>query len=177
MEKGAHSAVGQMHDLKDGPNHEVAWGHYNSNSAPDSTQPNWMSRLPDNLRASQISIPGTHDSGTFDCSWYQACDSSQCQSWNIYNQLSAGNRFLDLRIDIRSDYLAIGHGPYQFMALHDALRDVARFLNDNPSEFVILAYQVNSGNGDPSDRVIQTMANNGVTAFFGGVYPNLPTVG
>uniref|UniRef100_A0A1J3HQ39 1-phosphatidylinositol phosphodiesterase n=2 Tax=Noccaea caerulescens TaxID=107243 RepID=A0A1J3HQ39_NOCCA len=123
-----------------------------------------MNRLPNNLIVSQASIPGTHDSGTFDCSWYQACDSSQCQSWNIYNQLRAGIRYLDLRIDIRSDYLAIGHGPYQFMALHDALRDVARFLRENPSEFVILAYQVNKGDGDPSPRIIQEMRDYGVSA-------------
>jgi 1-phosphatidylinositol phosphodiesterase len=144
------------HKLTSGPKHLIDWGHYNTESTPGGNiQPNWMSRLGDNTKVTQLSIPGTHDSGTFACAWYQDCDQSQCQSWNIYNQLRAGIRYLDLRIDIRSDYLALGHGSVQFMALRDALKDVSRFLNENPREFVILAYQKNNGDGDPSSRIIQ----------------------
>lgn len=104
-----------------------------------------MSRLNDNTKASQLSIPGTHDSGTFSCSWYQSCDISQTQTWNFYGQLTAGIRYFDIRVDIRSDYLAIGHGGMQFMALRDAFADVSKFLKAYPSEFVILAFQKNSG--------------------------------
>lgn len=62
-------------------------------------RPNWLSTVPDAKLISLLSIPGTHDSGTYSCKWYQACDVSQCQAWSTFWQLKAGIRFLDLRIN------------------------------------------------------------------------------
>jgi len=65
-----------------------------------------------------MSIPGTHDSGTYGCSWWQACDISQCQSWSITGQLRAGIRFLDIRVDSVRNPMSVVHGPYSYHYLY-----------------------------------------------------------
>jgi len=121
-----------------------------------------------------LSIPGTHDSGTYTCSWYQVCDSSQCQSWDITNQLQAGIRYLDVRINSRDGYLAVGHGPYQFLTLTDFFSQVATFLRSYPIEFVILAFQKNSGDRDPAAEIITLLQTVGINAVY---QQSIPTVG
>jgi 1-phosphatidylinositol phosphodiesterase len=75
-----------------------------------------------------LSIPGTHDSGTYPCQSHQFCDISQCQSWNISNQLNGGIRFLDIRVNANQGSLAVGHGSYQFIGLTEFLNQVSNFL-------------------------------------------------
>lgn len=82
-------------------NHQYNWGHYNSDDKPDQRQlrDQWITNLPDDKLVSQISIPGTHDSGTFNCKSGQLCDSTQTQSWGLAWQFRAGIRFFDLRLN------------------------------------------------------------------------------
>jgi hypothetical protein len=121
-----------------------------------------------------LSIPGTHDSGTYSCSWTQFCDISQCQSWDISNQLNAAIRFLDIRVNARDGYLAVGHGSFQFVTLTDFLNQISNFLKKNPREFVILAFQKNDGNRDPTTDTINLLQNVGINALY---QSNIPTVG
>ena len=136
---------------RQGVRHQVAWGHYNSELKPDRLFPAWISYIPDDKLISQLSIPGTHDSGTYNCKWDQLCDASQCQSWSIFDQLQAGIKFLDLRINTDGSTLSIGHGPFTFSSLFTALSDVKRFLDENPTEFVILSFQKNRGEQQKTD--------------------------
>ena len=110
--------------------HQYDWGHYNSNSEPPMNQlrERWLSQIPDGRKITTLSIPGTHDTGTYDCRWWQSCDISQCQSWNIYWQLRAGIRFLDLRVNTDGKF-TIGHGGYTYMDLITAFQDIKRFLD------------------------------------------------
>ena len=82
--------------------HAYDWGHYNSDRSPNfrnnPKQNNWLSRVPDSTRVNKLSIPGTHDSGTYACNWDQFCDESQCQSWSLKDQLDSGIRYFDLRV-------------------------------------------------------------------------------
>lgn len=75
---------------------------------PDIKQ--WMKHLDNNTEVSYLSLPGTHDSGSYNCHFWQLCKSSQCQSWPIIKQLQAGIRYLDLRIQIFHESLTIVHG-------------------------------------------------------------------
>jgi 1-phosphatidylinositol phosphodiesterase len=70
----------------------------------------WMKDLHDDIEVSYLSLPGTHDSGSYNCHFWQLCKSTQCQSWPIMQQLQAGIRFLDLRIQIVNEQLTIIHG-------------------------------------------------------------------
>ena len=73
----------------------------------------WISRLNPNTPVSMLSIPGTHDSATYNPnSMRQFALSSQCQTWTIGQQLRAGIRYLDLRVKLTPDgRLLTFHGP------------------------------------------------------------------
>lgn len=67
-------------------------------NAPSATLKNavkgWMGKLPGTLRLSEISIPGTHDSGA------EAPElvGVATQTWNIKEQLQGGIRYFDIRV-------------------------------------------------------------------------------
>ncbi len=98
---------------------------------------NWMSALPGNLRLSQISIPGTHDTGaTMDdmgSGWWQ------CQDKTIAEQLALGVRYLDIRCRRENNQFAIYHGIIsQGHTFDDVLSQVIAFLTAHPGEAVIM---------------------------------------
>lgn len=80
-----------------------------------------------------LSIPGTHDSGTYNCGWNQFCDISQCQSWTIYGQLMAGIRFLDVRVMTDESVIKVGHGSFKMMELRSLFSSVKDYLDDHPT--------------------------------------------
>ncbi len=59
------------------------------------TSCNWMSKLPDSMALTDISIPGVHDSVTVKMKDHNHY--SQCQQLNIRDLLSAGVRYFDMR--------------------------------------------------------------------------------
>lgn len=65
----------------------------------------WTSKLPDDTPLWKVSIPGTHDSGTYLGSKINIENITkltlwtQCQSWTIRDQLDSGIRYLDLRLN------------------------------------------------------------------------------
>ena len=66
----------------------------------------WMSYIHDDTKISDISIPGTHESGAthsiFDVS-------GKCQDLSIKQQLRVGVRFFDLRLQLVNDEFKIVH--------------------------------------------------------------------
>ena len=68
----------------------------------------WMKNLPDNIYISQLSIPGTHDSGTGNGVALAAF--SQCQDIPVSQQWAAGIRAFDLRPKVKGSYINILHG-------------------------------------------------------------------
>lgn len=68
----------------------------------------WMKNLPDNIYISQLSIPGTHDSGTGNGVALAAF--SQCQDIPVSQQWAAGIRAFDLRPKVKGSYININHG-------------------------------------------------------------------
>jgi 1-phosphatidylinositol phosphodiesterase len=76
-------------------------GNYCNGSPTDSggaNNPNWMSQLPAGTLLSQLTLPGTHDTGTWTLNSGSVGESGfQAQSMNIVTQLNAGIRLMDLR--------------------------------------------------------------------------------
>ncbi|WP_428260233.1 phosphatidylinositol-specific phospholipase C domain-containing protein [Gallibacter sp. Marseille-QA0791] len=68
----------------------------------------WMYFLDDNARLSEVSIPGTHDSITFNTP-YVLSSLAQCQysDATVKKQLDMGVRYFDIRVD---EYLNVVHG-------------------------------------------------------------------
>lgn len=98
---------------------------------------NWMGQLNCNLSLSQISIPGTHDSGA---RYEPVSGTAKCQDLTIAEQLNAGIRFLDIRCRHINDSFTIHHGSvYQNINFDDVLNAVFSFLDSHPAEAVFMS--------------------------------------
>ena len=125
----------------------------NSLLTTDVGPANWMSGIKDDTSLSDITIPGTHDSGTQNVDlpiW------SKTQTLSISEQLNIGIRYFDLRLEHVSDvyYNAqIVHGSSNcwnsgggHLTLYEVLEDMYAFLDRNPSETVIVSVKQDYGN-------------------------------
>lgn len=124
--------------------------------------PCWMSHVDDDKYLDELSIPGTHDSGTFSVDNDTEPQSSQvkCQQDYIPTQLLEGIRYFDIRLG-KGDDPGIDHGIFyllkkdgHFLHLSDVIRYFKKFLNENPSEALIML--ASSGNDEATDESITT---------------------
>lgn len=100
------------------------------------TGSNWMGAIDGSKSLTQLSIPGTHDSGA---RYEPVSGTAKCQNLTIAEQLAAGVRYLDIRCRHIDDTFAIHHGlVFQHIYFDDVLNDCIGFLNSNPSECIIM---------------------------------------
>ncbi|MBO3269018.1 phosphatidylinositol-specific phospholipase C [Hymenobacter defluvii] len=98
---------------------------------------NWMGAVDANLSLSQLSIPGTHDSGA---RFEPISGTAKCQTLTIGEQLTAGVRFLDIRCRHIDNSFAIHHGAvYQNLNFDDVRAACLAFLQANPTECIIMS--------------------------------------
>jgi hypothetical protein len=152
---------------------------------------NWMNDVVGSVYLSQLSIPGTHDTLTFNLWFILPEAQDQDQSFDIAAQLNAGIRYFDLRLLVDwSDgpftplILSGVHGEVipntEFAA--DILQPTVAFLNNNPSECVIFQlsnYGSTMDQPKPSwDDLLSTYINNqGPNWFYtANVLPTLDQV-
>lgn len=124
--------------------------------------PCWMKYVDDNKYLDELSIPGTHDSGTCSVDNDTEPQSSQakCQQDYIPTQLLEGIRYFDIRLG-KGDNPGIDHGDYYllkkdayFMHLSDVIGYFKTFLNENPTEALIML--VSRGNDEATDESVTT---------------------
>lgn len=124
--------------------------------------PCWMKYVEDNKFLDELSIPGTHDSGTCSVDNDTEPQSSQvkCQQDYIPTQLLEGIRYFDIRLG-KGDNPGIDHGMYYllkkdayFLHLSDVIGYFKTFLNENPSEALIML--ASRGNDEATDESITT---------------------
>lgn len=112
-----------------------------SHSAKDrfSDKRRWMKDIRDDVMLSELAIPGTHDSATFNKHVFPIADDViVTQTLDFDQQLEYGIRVLDLRVRRTGSSLALHHGPvYLDKMFGSALESIARFLKENPSEAVL----------------------------------------
>ncbi|XP_036411111.1 1-phosphatidylinositol phosphodiesterase [Megalops cyprinoides] len=107
---------------------------YDDTSSPEFLNPSWMASIPDSRPLSEVTLPGTHNTMAF----YGGA-LTECQSWPLSLQLQAGVRFLDMRVRHVKGNLTIHHGVvYQRAHFGDALEAVVRFLQEQPTETVLM---------------------------------------
>lgn len=121
----------------------------------------WMSHLPDSIYVNSLSIPGTHDTLTFNLTDNVVF---QCQNHDLATQLRAGLRYFDIRGRLLVDaafaqadpVIGIFHGHvYTGYTFQDVLLTLFQFLDDNPSEGIVLRVKEEGTpvyQGDPSDE-------------------------
>lgn len=124
--------------------------------------PCWMSHVDDDKYLDELSIPGTHDSGTCSVDNDTEPQSSQvkCQQDYIPTQLLEGIRYFDIRLG-KGDDPGIDHGIFyllkkdgHFLHLSDVIRYFNTFLNENPTEALIML--VSRGNDEATDESVTT---------------------
>lgn len=95
----------------------------------------WMKAIPDDANLTSLSIPGTHDTMTFDL----RNRVFQCQNHNLSAQLGAGVRYLDIRGRLVNDSIQIYHASmYTGHSYAGVLLTVFDFLEAHPSETVVM---------------------------------------
>ena len=113
-----------------------------STTSSTTSGKDWMKNLNDSTSLTSISIPGSHDSGAF----HSIGDlSGKCQDLAISDQLKAGARFFDIRLQQRNDELKVVHGIVdQALDFSKTLNDFETFLKENPTEGLIVSIKKES---------------------------------
>jgi 1-phosphatidylinositol phosphodiesterase len=117
--------------------------------------PDWMGKLKDDVRLSQLSLPGTHDTMSF-----YGGEAVQTQTLSLPNQLESGVRVLDIRcrhVRFQSFVFAIVHGSvHQNAYFDDVLNATVAFLKKHPREVVYMRVK-EEGNPQniPADRTFE----------------------
>ncbi|HVG48287.1 MAG TPA: phosphatidylinositol-specific phospholipase C [Rubellimicrobium sp.] len=115
----------------------------------DVTQ--WMSYVEDSKKLTELSIPGTHDSGSRNQGNLKL-DRLETQTRTIRAQLDGGIRFLDIRVGYTETEFRLYHEDVYLNLNFGQVRDICRdFLKSNPRETIIMSLKKeddapNSGN-------------------------------
>lgn len=133
------------------------------NNTQSRASDSWMKDIPDEKSLKDITIPGTHDSGSKDIGTpVQQVKEKVFRPWaitqtrSIRGQLDAGIRLLDIRISYDGGTIMLYHGSGFFactcnLSLKDAIGAVLQFLADHPTETVIVSLK-NEDGSDMSDK-------------------------
>lgn len=112
----------------------------------------WQNLIPGTVPISLINLPGTHDSST---QFVSLSLFSRCQDTSIRQQLESGIRFLDIRLELRESAFYAVHGiancrtskkkKSRLLLFQDIFDNVRKFLDDYPSESIIIAVKMERG--------------------------------
>ena len=127
--------------------------------------PCWMKYVDGNKYLDELSIPGTHDSSTcsVDNDTEPQTSLAKCQQDYIPTQLLEGIRYFDIRLGKNNENgdPGIDHGICYllkkdggFIHLSDVIGYFKAFLNENPSEALIML--VSRGNDEATDDSVTT---------------------
>lgn len=98
--------------------------------------PDWMASIPDDVNITSLSIPGTHDTMTYDMVKNIRL---QCQSHNLSTQLNAGVRYFDIRGRLVNHTIGIYHSfSYTGYTFTDVALEMFAFLDAHPDETIIM---------------------------------------
>lgn len=124
--------------------------------------PCWMKYVDDKKYLDELSIPGTHDSGTcsVDNDTEPQTSLAKCQQDYIPTQLLEGIRYFDIRLG-KGDNPGIDHGicyllkkDGNFLHLSDVIGYFKTFLSENPTEALIML--ASRGNDEATDESLTT---------------------
>ncbi|MGJ7032013.1 phosphatidylinositol-specific phospholipase C [Niabella hirudinis] len=142
--------------------------------------PKWISYLNGAKKLLELTIPGTHDSGTYPIDLGPA----KCQNLSLTEQLNAGIRFLDIRLkpsghDDDPDALMVWHGQ-SATGLNfndDVVGNCNAFLQAYPQETIIMSIKNESATYPRSDvfykKLNEVIAGWGMLFYTGTTLPLL----
>ncbi|KAG8813424.1 hypothetical protein FRC17_001582 [Serendipita sp. 399] len=123
-------------------------------SFEQSTDPlaGWMSSQPDSTSLTSLSIPGTHDSLTWNVTGIVAAF-TRTQDISLFKQLDGGVRFIDLRIGEVNGMVNLYHGSVRLdetAQLGDIFWGLYRWLDAHSTETVVVSVKVDNGTSTAS---------------------------
>ena len=126
----------------------------------------WMGGLNDNVLVSQLSIPGTANSFSYDYSGNNA-GRWRTQSADIETQWKSGIRCFELVCgenggDVTNSPLLCNRNEISDITFGQAVEQIWNLVQANPTEFAIIIPSYDSGTGHPADH-------SGVNAFANGL--------
>lgn len=105
--------------------------------------PDWMRRISDDKKISEITILGTHNSIALHGGDYAAC-----QTLSLKEQLEIGVRFLDIRCRAKNGDFHLVHGiADQKMLFTEAVEICQQFLDAHPSETILVSIMEQASRG------------------------------
>lgn len=161
---------------------------YNNSTYADALD--WMQYLPDDMKLSSISIPGTHDTGTNGADeTHSQANLYECQKYFIDEQLNVGVRAFDIRLD-GDDYMpyvdtapdpAVVHTSRLYdrdgsqLRLSDVMQYLNSFLYTHPTETVIMMVKCNEGDDENIQKAMEYWMNRQNPKIWMG--KGIPTLG
>ena len=147
---------------------------------------NWMKRLPDDAYVANLSIPGSHDTGTgngfpgITVSIYGPFGDkyARTQEKSFQDQWELGVRAFDMRPAVKDGYLNDNHGimPTK-LRFDDALYFLRDKLIENPSEFAIIhVLHASAGDDNASnygEKLLELVNRDDLKDFFIDFKPTL----
>ncbi|AYV25146.1 1-phosphatidylinositol phosphodiesterase precursor [Streptomyces sp. ADI95-16] len=114
----------------------------------------WMADIPDTVKLTDMSIPGTHESCALHDTW--SFGYATCQEWSLPQQLAAGVRFVDIRCRVVGSgtgrSFAVHHGDvYQKLMFGDAMQQCWDFLQAHPGETILMRLSQTKSNESAAD--------------------------
>ena len=115
---------------------------------------NWMKNIPDDFLISEINLVGTHNSAT---QFIRFKHFSKCQNKNIFDQLSMGIRFLDIRLKYDGEKLKLNHSfvsckkarnKKEDLLFSDIFKSCELFLKENPTETILMSIKREAGKNE-----------------------------
>lgn len=95
---------------------------------------NWMSYIKDEVKITELVIPGAHNAGS-----YGMKKLAECQKDNIFTQFKYGIRQFCLRLSEAKDgTIFLAHGITKGDLFENALKDIKRILDEYPTEILLL---------------------------------------
>lgn len=120
----------------------------------------WMEGIDDNTPLGKISIPGTHDTGTYALEPINF-GLSKCQNMDLAQRLDMGIRLFNMRVD----GMGLTHGGIPCNVGFDKMIDESiQFLDEHPSETLIFALS-DEGGGMPK-KFMDYITNKGYKERF-----------
>lgn len=110
---------------------------FHSNVSTETELTNWMSKIDDEKKINELSIPGTHNSGAL----YSVIDiSGKCQDSNLYEQLQIGVRYFEFRLQYIQGSLHVMHGVSdESLTFDTSVKTLTDFLDSHPNEFLFVS--------------------------------------
>ncbi|HEV8239128.1 MAG TPA: phosphatidylinositol-specific phospholipase C [Thermoanaerobaculia bacterium] len=131
---------------------------------------NWMGAVPGSKKLSELSIPGTHDSGAKDpqADLDLTKNRLRTQTRSIAEQLTDGIRFLDIRVGYTNGAFALYHEDVSLgLTFQSVLTTCSNFLTAQPTETIIMSVKKEDdapSSGNPAGKSFQARFSDYATA-------------